>query len=87
MRQRAKDNMSAKGYIEIDVKEWTELKTAVGILTSDMTQLKDNHLPHIYGELKTIREKMSSSRPSWSVAAIIVVLSSLCVGLIVHAIF
>ena len=79
--------MSAKGFVEIDVQEWSELMSKISVLEADVKEMKTNHLPHIYGELKAIREKMSSYRPPWSIVAIITVLSSLCVALIVHAIF
>lgn len=47
-----------------------------------MREMKDNHLHSIYGELKTIREKMSTYRPPWSV---VFILSSLMtfVGILV----
>ena len=84
MRQRAKNQMIAKGYLEISIDEWTDLRTKVGVMESDMEQIKDNHLPHIYKELKAIREKVNEYRPPWTVVAIITFLTSVCVALIVH---
>ena len=43
-----------------------------------MSDIKDNHLQSIYGKLTEIIEKMSSRRPSWSVAWIIATLTTLC---------
>jgi hypothetical protein len=43
-----------------------------------MKDIKDNHLTSIYRELKCITAKMSSRRPSWSVAFMLTFLTTLC---------
>ena len=79
--------MAAKGYIEITVEDWTDLKAQIAVLQAGLEDIKTNHLDHMYAELKMIRTKMSTYRPPWSVVALLTILSSLCVGLIVHAVF
>ena len=42
-----------------------------------MEDIRDNHLTSIYKKLDEIKDKMSSRRPSWSVAIVITFLSTL----------
>jgi hypothetical protein len=79
--------MAARGYLEIDIKDWTEIKERLAKLEADMEQIMDVHLKHCLRELQCIHKKMESPRPSWTVTIIITILSSLCVGLIVNAVF
>lgn len=46
-----------------------------------ITEIKDNHLPHISDELKVIRQKLD--RPAWSTTVIVSLLSCAVVGLLV----
>ena len=88
MRQRAKDVMASKGYIEIDVQAWTELNKRLSTVEANQQQIMNNHLKHIKDEVSWIKERLERGyRPPWSVITILTFLSSVCVGLIVHAIF
>jgi hypothetical protein len=75
--------MAAKGYIEIPVDEWTEVKERMVRLETMIQNLMDNHLSHCADEIKWIKEKMSKGRPSWTVSTIIALLSSTTVGLLI----
>ena len=74
--------MAAKGYIEISVQDWTELKEQIAKLEADMEQLMCNHLKHCMDELHWIKKKMSHYRPPWSVVTIITILTALCAALV-----
>lgn len=54
-------------------------------LKKKLDDIKNNHLPTLYGKVDKLKEKMAG-RPSWIVAILITALTSLCVGLIVQAI-
>jgi len=80
--------MSAKGYVEIDVQDWTELNARIATVEEKVDQMMNNHLKHIQDEVTWIKTRMEKGyRPPWSMVALVTILSSLCVGLIVHAIF
>jgi len=59
------------------------VETKVGFIAEDIKDIKDNHLKKIYEKIECIIKKMSTQRPSWSVAWIITFLSSATVGLLV----
>ena len=59
------------------------VETKVGFIATDIKDIKDNHLKQIYEKIECIIKKMSTQRPSWSVAWIITFLSSATVGLLV----
>ena len=76
--------MAAKGFIEIDVQDWTEIKERLAKLEADMEQMMCNHLKHCMEELHWIRERLSKGyRPPWTVVALITLLTSAGVGLLV----
>lgn len=75
--------MAAKGYIEIPVDEWTEMKERVAKMETLMEQMLNNHLKHCETEIHWIKERISRGRPSWTVAAMLAFLSSTTVGLLV----
>ena len=59
------------------------VETKINFITQEITDIKNNHLKHIYEKIECIIKKMSTQRPSWSVAWIITFLSSATVGLLV----
>jgi len=75
-----------KGFIEIDVQDWSRLNERIASLETNMEQLLTNHLKHIEAEMQWIKERLSKGyRPPWSVVVVITFLTSICVGLIVNA--
>lgn len=67
-----------KGLLKFQGETEAEVRNVKDILTD----IKDNHLHHIYKELKCITKKMSSSRPSWIISIIITTLVSTCLLLL-----
>lgn len=47
-----------------------------------MAEMKNNHLHSIYEELKSIREKMATYRPPWSIVFLLTGLTTLVGALI-----
>ena len=83
MRQRAKDAMAAKGFCEIPIDEWTEMKERLVKVETMIEQLVTNHLKHCVDEITWIKERLSRGRPSWTVTTILAFLSSTTVGLLI----
>lgn len=87
MKNRARKAMSSKGFIEIGVEDWADLKERIKALEVSVEQLSENlnmHLVDEKEEMKWIKERLNRGyRPPWSVVIIITFLTSLCVGLIV----
>ncbi len=54
-------------------------------IEGSIAEIRDNHLAHIYSDIKKIMAKMSSRRPSWSILWIITSLTSL-VGILLTVI-
>lgn len=67
--------------------EHADLMQRLSIVETFVQEINQNHLPHIREELSWIKNKLGSSRPSWSVATLIALLSSLSVGLLVRAVW
>ena len=71
---------------ETTIKDLIEFKGLVGgkleNIEQGITDIKDNHLSHIYKEIKCITKKLSSKRPSWTVTWIITALTSACLLLL-----
>ena len=64
--------------------DWIELIQRVSIVETFVSELHDNHIPHIRDELKWIKERLNRGyRPPWTLVTLISFLSSLCVGLLV----
>jgi hypothetical protein len=77
----------SKGFVEIPISEWTEMRERLTRLEEQMEFLVTNHLKHIEQEVQWIRDRLSRGyRPPWSVVAVVTLLTSLCVGLIVHVV-
>lgn len=70
--------MATKGYTEIPIEEWHDLRDRLARLEEKV----DNELTHLSSDMRWIKGKMSQNRPPWSVVSIIVFLSALCVGLL-----
>jgi len=88
MRKRAKEKMVAKGFVEIDVQDWSDLKERLATVEANLEQIMNNHLVHIQEEVTWIKNRLNGSyRPPWAIVAIITFLSALSVGLLVHALF
>jgi len=88
--------MGQRGYIEIDLADWTEVKERIARLEANSKTILDTLNKHISEEERhqSVEEKDHvwlkqrlgrGTRPPWSVVAIITFLSALSVGLIVHS--
>jgi len=74
--------MAARGFIEIPINEWTEMKERLVKVETMIQNLIENHLQHYATEIQWIKERLSRGRPSWTVTTIIAFLSSTTVGLL-----
>jgi len=64
--------MASKGYTEIPIEEWTDLRVKVG-------KLETAH-KSIHSDLEFIKDKLSKNRPTWSTLVVITFLTSLSIG-------
>ncbi len=81
--------MSHECKQETTIKELIEFKgsaqTSLENIEKGISDIKENHLFHIYEDIKCITKKLSSKRPSWPILWIITSLTSL-VGILLTAI-
>ena len=74
---------------EMTIKELIEFKgfaqSSLENIEKGIKDIKDNHLSHIYKEIKCITKKLSSKRPSWTIVWILTSLTSL-VGILLTVI-
>ena len=64
-----------------DEDRWIEMERRVSTMEEWIREMRENHLPHIEGELEWIRRHLH--RPSWLVSIFITAVTSLAVGLAV----
>jgi len=86
--------MSQRGYLEIDLADWTEVKERIARLEANTKTIIETLNSHIAEEERHqgveqedhvwIKQRLGrGTRPPWSVVMIITFLSALCVGLLV----
>ena len=64
--------------------EWINLVQRMSVVETFVSELRNNHIPHIRDELTWIKERLNRGyRPPWTLVTLISFLSALCVGLLV----